>query len=82
MRFDRIKAACKRPEQHLRCAPMASGPTAQFLSMKEIVAELGVSYDSFRRKIARGEGPKFKRYGTRILIRKDWYKSWLEEDDQ
>jgi hypothetical protein len=59
---------------------MANGSTIEFLSIKEIVAELGVSYEGFRRKIVRGEGPKFKRYGTRILIRKDWYKDWLEED--
>ena len=53
----------------------------QFLSMKEIVAELGVSYDSFRRKIARGEGPKHKRYGNKILIRKDWYDKWVNTNE-
>lgn len=61
---------------------MANGHAAQFITPKEIVAELGVNYHAFMRKIRRGEGPKFKRYGTRILIRKDWYKAWLEEDQK
>jgi excisionase family DNA binding protein len=60
---------------------MANGSAVQFLSMKEIVAELGVSYDSFRRKIARGEGPKHKRYGNKILIRKDWYDKWVNTNE-
>ncbi len=60
---------------------MANGSTAiQFLTPKEIVAEMGVSYDTFMRKLRRGEGPKYKRYGARYLIRKEWYKNWIEED--
>ena len=59
---------------------MKNGSAQLFLTPKEIVAEMGVDYRQFLRKINRGEGPKFKRYGTRILIRKDWYKNWIEED--
>lgn len=55
--------------------------TAQFITPKEIVAELGVSYDSFIRKLARGEGPKHKRYGRLYKIRKDWYEQWLDKED-
>ena len=59
---------------------MGNGSSPQFLTPKEIAAELGVNYRALMAKIRRGEGPKFKRYGTRILIRNDWYKAWLEED--
>jgi excisionase family DNA binding protein len=53
-----------------------------FLTPKQIVAELGVDYRHFMRKLARGEGPKFKRYGTQYRIRKDWYDEWLEKDQK
>lgn len=51
------------------------------MTPKEIVSEMGINYRAFMAKIRRGEGPKFKRYGTRILIRKDWYEAWLDKED-
>lgn len=59
-----------------------AAPAAQWLTPKEICAELGVHYDAFRRKLRRGEGPKFKRYGARYLIKKDWFDKWIEEDSK
>ena len=59
---------------------MGNGHAANFLTPKEIAAAMGVDYESFRRILKRGDGPKFKRYGNRFLIRLDWYKSWLESD--
>jgi hypothetical protein len=59
---------------------MATNSTPQFLTPKEIVAEMGIHYRAFLLKLNRGEGPKFKRYGRRILIRRDWYKAWIEEE--
>lgn len=61
---------------------MANGHAADdFITPKQIVAKLGVNYQSFLRKLRRGEGPKFKRYGNRIKIRYDWYTAWSERDD-
>ena len=51
-----------------------------FLTPRQIVDELGVDYRHFLRKLARGEGPRFKRYGAQYRIRKDWYEKWIEED--
>ena len=59
---------------------MKNGTLQVFLTPKQIVAELGVDYRHFIRKLARGEGPKFKRYGAQYRIRKDWYEKWIEED--
>jgi len=56
--------------------------TAQYITPKEISSELGVNYQSFVRMLRRGEGPKFKRYGARYLIRKDWFEKWIEEDHE
>jgi hypothetical protein len=53
-----------------------------FLTPRQIVDELGADYRHFLKKLKRGKGPKFKRYGARYLIRKDWYEKWLEEDNQ
>lgn len=53
-----------------------------FLTPRQIVDELGVDYRHFLRKLAMRQGPKFRRYGARYLIRKDWYEKWLEEDNQ
>ncbi len=79
---DQTGAACGGFEKRIGSVNMANGTTAQWLTPKEIVAELGVHYDSFRRKLRRGEGPKFKRYGARYLIRRDWYDKWIEEDNK
>ena len=57
-------------------------PIPVFLTPRQIVTELGVDYRHFLRKLARGEGPKFKRYGAQYRIRKDWYEKWIEEDNQ
>jgi hypothetical protein len=59
---------------------MANGQAANFITPKEITSELGVNYQAFMRKLRRGEGPKFKRYGARYLIRKDWYEKWIDKD--
>lgn len=61
---------------------MKNGAAQVFLTPKEIAAEMGIDYRHFLRKISRGNGPKFKRYGPRILIRQDWYKAWIEEDSR
>ncbi len=53
----------------------------KFLTPKQIAAELGVNCEVFVRKLREGKGPKFKRYGTRYLIRTDWYKSWIESNE-
>lgn len=53
-----------------------------FLTPKQIAVEMGINERHLWRKLARGEGPKFKRYGARYLIRKDWYEKWIEEDNQ
>jgi excisionase family DNA binding protein len=53
-----------------------------FFTPRQIAAELGIDRRHLLRKIARGKGPKFKRYGNRYLIRKDWYEKWIEEDNQ
>ncbi len=57
-------------------------PLPIFLTPRQITDQLGADYRHFLRKLARGEGPKFKRYGARYLIRKDWYEKWVEEDNQ
>lgn len=54
----------------------------QFIRPKEIAAALRVNYQAFLRKLRDGDGPRFKRYGTRILIRRDWYEAWLDADDR
>ena len=46
----------------------------RWLTPKQICADMGVHYDAFRRILRRGDGPQFKRYGARYLIRKDWYE--------
>jgi excisionase family DNA binding protein len=56
---------------------MKNGTVQVFLTPKEIAAEMGIDLRHFWRKLARGEGPKYKRYGARYLIRKDWYEKWL-----
>ena len=61
---------------------MANGVAQTFLTPKEIADEMRVDYRAFLKKLKRGEGPKFKRYGTRIKIRHDWYDAWLEKDDK
>ncbi len=53
-----------------------------FLTPRQIANELGIDRRHLLKKIARGKGPKFKRYGNRYLIRKDWYEKWIEEDNQ
>ena len=60
---------------------MANGPATRFLTPKEIADELGINCQAFVRKLRRGEGPQFKRYGARYLIRKDWYEKWIEKDN-
>lgn len=59
---------------------MGNGIAADFLSPKEITSDMGVDYKAFLRKLRRGEGPRFKRYGAKILIRKIWYEEWLASD--
>ena len=61
---------------------MKNGALQVFLTPKQIVAELGVDYRHFLRKLARGQGPKFKRYGAQYRIRTDWYEEWLKKDHQ
>jgi hypothetical protein len=57
-------------------------PIETFTTPKEIAARLGINYRHFLAKLRRGEGPKFKRYGPRFLIRLDWYKAWIESEDK
>ncbi len=52
-----------------------------FLTPRQIVNELGVDYRHFLKKLANGQGPKFKRYGAQYRIRKDWYEKWIESDN-
>jgi hypothetical protein len=61
---------------------MANGHSLTFISPKQIAAELNVNYQAFLRKLGRGEGPRFKKYGRQFKIRTDWYETWLEANDQ
>ena len=62
--------------------PMKNVTLPVFLTPRQIAAELGVDRRHLLKKLALGKGPKFKRYGKRYLIRKDWYDKWIEEDNQ
>jgi hypothetical protein len=53
----------------------------RWLTPKQICADMGVHYDAFRRILRRGDGPQFKRYGARYLIRKDWYEKWIDSNE-
>lgn len=53
-----------------------------FLTPRQIAEQLGIDRRHLLRKLARGEGPKFKRYGKRYLIRQDWFENWIQEDNQ
>jgi len=61
---------------------MANGHATDFFSPKQIADQLNVNYQAFLRKLRRGEGPKFKKYGHQFKIRSDWYESWLEANPQ
>ena len=60
---------------------MKNLPIPVFLTPRQIVTEMGIDYRHFLKKLARGQGPKFKRYGAQYRIRKDWYEKWLDADE-
>lgn len=53
-----------------------------YLTPKQIAEEMGINCQALTRMLRRGDGPKFKRYGARYLIRKDWYEAWIEKDHE
>lgn len=48
-----------------------------FLTLREVAAETGLSYDAIRRAIASGELTA-TRLRRRLLIRRDWFEAWVQ----
>ena len=55
---------------------------SEFYTQDELVAELGVSRDTFLRWRRMGEGPPVTRLGQRALFRREAVKSWLRSREE
>ena len=54
----------------------------QWMTAKEVCAELRISLRTFDRMRANGTGPRWKMVSGQVRVRRDWFIAWSEADDE
>jgi excisionase family DNA binding protein len=53
----------------------------EWLTPDEICTELKISRRTWDRLHASGEGPRFKKVGREIRVRRSWLETWLDDSE-